>query len=418
MMTEPLSLYCCNAPTRKPTILVVDDEPEMLRSIHDLLRLDYQTLTCERGEEALKHLATNDDIRVILSDQRMPGMTGVELLRRAKEIRPEVTRLLFTGYADIRAVIDAINEGNVFRYLTKPWNLDEMLSILRQGVEQHDLLVEKQRLLRDLSDTNAKLMEASRLKSAFLEVASHELNTPVAVVLGLTELWKLTQAADAEPSARNWVEKIHGAGKRLAATVERMFKLIRSDQPFLAIEPAEVDLSALLRKVVSDLTPFLDAREQAVNVICPADIGAVHVDKAKMADIITNLLTNAIKFTPDGGAIEVRAEFMGKTWVKVTIVDGGKGVRPEDRPHLFEPFFTGYDTMHHSSGDYQFGKRGIGLGLCLVKTFVELHGGYVEHHTHPNGGSSFAFAIPRNVAEDRTVLSVSNSKSSAVSTGT
>ncbi len=90
----------------------------------------------------------------------MPEMTGVELLRQAKKIRPEVTRLLFTGYADIKAVIDAINEGNVFRYVAKPWDPDEMLATVRQAVDQHDLIAEKHRLLRDLKETNSRLVEA------------------------------------------------------------------------------------------------------------------------------------------------------------------------------------------------------------------------------------------------------------------
>src|SRR5439155_18263700 len=104
-----------SAGDRRPTLLVVDDEPEMLRSVFDLFRLDYRVLTFVKGSDALKALAEEPEADVILSDQRMPEMTGVVLLREAKKIRPEVTRLLFTGYADIKAVIDAINEGNVFR---------------------------------------------------------------------------------------------------------------------------------------------------------------------------------------------------------------------------------------------------------------------------------------------------------------
>src|SRR5438874_2116105 len=103
----------------RPTLLVVDDEPEVLRSVHDLLRLDYRVITCTRGAEALQIIDGPAMIHVIMSDQRMPGMTGVEVLRHAKQIRPEATRLLFTAYADIRAVIDAINQGSVFRYITK-----------------------------------------------------------------------------------------------------------------------------------------------------------------------------------------------------------------------------------------------------------------------------------------------------------
>ena len=380
---------------RRPTLMVVDDEPEMLRSIFDMLRLDYRVLTFTQASEALKALAADDDVDVILSDQRMPEMSGVELLREAKRIRPEATRLLFTGYADIKAVIDAINQGNVFRYIAKPWDPDEMLAVIRQAVEQHDLISENLHLLADLKETNARLREASQLKRAFLEVASHELNTPVAVVLGLTELWKMSQSEAASPAERSWVDKIHGAGPRLASTVERMFNLIRTEQPIRTLERSEVDLEATIRKVVADLSPFLEVRHQTVELQLGPELGTAEADPSKLADILMNLIGNAIKFTPDGATITMSAASMGTDWVRFAIVDRGNGIRPEDCLHLFEPFFTGYDTMHHSSGEYQFGKRGIGLGLCLVKTFVELHGGHVDFESKPGEGSTFGFSIPR-----------------------
>jgi signal transduction histidine kinase len=387
---------------RRPTLLVVDDEPEMLRSVFDLFRLDYHVLTFERGADALKALAENDEIDVILSDQRMPEMSGVQLLREAKRLRPQVTRLLFTGYADIKAVIDAINEGNVFRYIAKPWDPEEMISVVRQAVEQCGLITEKMKLVRDLKETNARLVEAGRLKSAFLEVASHELNTPVAVVLGLTELWKMTQAAEATPSERAWVEKMQGAGRRLASVVERMFKLIRSDQPTRALERVEVDLVALIDQVVADLSPFLTARKQTVDLKLAPDLGIIEADPHKLADIFANLVGNAIKFTPDGDTISLFGSTDGPDRVRFTIKDKGKGICAEDRPYLFEPFFTGHDTMHHSSGEYQFGKRGIGLGLCLVKTFVELHGGRVECVSDPGYGATFGFTLPRRAPQPGT----------------
>jgi signal transduction histidine kinase len=382
--------------TVKPTILVVDDEPDMLMSVRDLLRKDYHLITTASAVEALKILQHDSSIRVILTDQRMPEMSGVALLREAKWIRPEVTRLLFTAYSDIAAVIAAINEGNVFRYIDKPWNPDEMLSVVKQATEQYALISENRRLVQDLSEKNQQLLQAGRLKGAFLEIASHELNTPVAVVLGLTELWRLTQSADASPAARSWVDRIHNAGKRLAITVERMFKLIRTDQPTLALERQKVDLELLVRKVVSDLMPFVENREQSIELTIAPDLGVAEADPNKLSDILTNLISNAIKFSPDGSVIGLIAETDGSDWVRFAIVDRGNGIRPEDRTHLFEPFFTGYDTMHHSSGEYQFGKRGIGLGLCLVKTFVELHGGQVNLESNVGSGSRFGFSIPRS----------------------
>ena len=194
----------------------------------------------------------------------MPGMTGVEVLRHAKRVRPEATRLLFTAYADIRAVIDAINQGSVFHYITKPWEPEELEAVVRQAVEQHDLIVENARLLAELKESNQRLVEANRLKAAFIEVASHELNTPVAVVLGMTELWKASLSDDAPAVQRGWVERVQFAAKRLAGTIERMFKLIRADEFGQTLDLKLTELEPLVRQVVGELQPFLEVRTQQV----------------------------------------------------------------------------------------------------------------------------------------------------------
>ena len=378
-------------------VLVVDDEPDVLRSVYHQLRIDYEVVTCQRAAEALDHLKAVTDVAVILSDQRMPGMTGIELLQQARFIRPETTRLLFTAYADIHAVIDAINHGHVFRYITKPWGAEELESMIRQAVERHDMIIEKNQLLAELQTANAKLAEANRLKGIFLEVASHELNTPVTVVLGLTDLWKLSLTNDATGPERQWVERINAAARRLAKTVQRMFKLVENREFGQTLNLETVELELLVREAIEELTPYLEARKQRVEVEIEPQFGSIEADSSKIMDILINLLANAIKFTPDSGTIRVQAQRLegDPEWVRVVIKDEGVGVHPSEQQYLFEPFFTGFDTLHHSSGEYQFGKRGIGLGLCLVKTFVELHGGRVEVQSTPDRGSSFGFLLPR-----------------------
>lgn len=387
-----------SSPRVRPTILVIDDEPEVLRSVHDLLRIDYQVRTCQSGAEALDVLASPGEIHVIMSDQRMPGMSGVELLRSASQIRPESTRLLFTAHADLRAVVAAINEGHVFRYIAKPWDPDELQAVVRQAVKHHNLIVEKNRLLVELRETNAKLLEANRVKGAFIEVASHELNTPVTVVLGMTELWKMSQGPDASAAERGWVERIHGAAGRLARTVDRMLKLVKDGEFGHTLDVQQFDLVPLIRRTVDALNPYLEIRRQSVRIETDDELISLEADRFKLADVLINLLANAIKFTPDEGVIRIRVQSDASPQeVRISVHDEGVGVDPSDQSHLFEPFFTGFDTMHHSSGDFQFCKKGIGLGLCLVKTFVELHGGRVECNSEPGSGSTFAFTLPRRV---------------------
>ena len=383
-----------NSHTSRPTLVVVDDEPSVLDSVRDLFRKEFSVRTFESATEALE--ALGDLVpAVVLTDQRMPGMSGVEFLRHVKRIHPDATRLMFTGYADIKAVIDAINEGHVFRYLGKPWEPEELEVVIRQAVEHHRLLVDRRRLIAELRASNTRLEESNHLKKAFIEVASHELNTPVAVILGMTDLWGMIASDAASPTQAAWLQRIQTAGRRLAGTVERMLKLLRADQfdEPLALQPTEIE--SLIRRATTGIQPFLEVRGQRVELRIESGTGSAEVDPAKVGDILTNLLINAIKFTPDGGTIVVSAESDGPDFVRFHVTDTGIGISPADRPHLFEPFFTGYDTLHHSSGDFQYCKKGIGLGLSLVKSFVEMHGGSVEVVSEPAAGSTFGFRLPR-----------------------
>jgi DNA-binding NtrC family response regulator len=135
--------------TAKHAILLVDDEPEILFSLRGLLRKEFEVHTAESGAEAMEVLKQHP-IHVIMTDQRMPGMTGVQLLHRVLGEYPKAIRIVFTGYADIKAVIDAVNQGHIYRYITKPWDPDELLGVLRQACAAYDRLSEHQRLLTGL----------------------------------------------------------------------------------------------------------------------------------------------------------------------------------------------------------------------------------------------------------------------------
>jgi adenylate cyclase len=140
-------------------ILIVDDEPRVLDSLEALLAMDYRVLRAERGDEALKRLAA-EDIAVILSDQRMPGMTGTELLAGSREVAPDTVRVLLTAFTDADALMASINAANVYQFLLKPWDPKELVHTVRRGVERWTLTRERERLLRDLEARNTDLEAA------------------------------------------------------------------------------------------------------------------------------------------------------------------------------------------------------------------------------------------------------------------
>jgi DNA-binding NtrC family response regulator len=137
------------AEATKHPILIVDDEPEILYSLRGLLRKDFDVNTATSAYEGLQ-LLRRQPVHVVLTDQRMPDTTGVEFLKQVRAEYPAAVRLIFTGYADLKAVIDAINEGSVYRYLTKPWDPDELQAVLHQAAEEHARRADRQRLLGEL----------------------------------------------------------------------------------------------------------------------------------------------------------------------------------------------------------------------------------------------------------------------------
>ncbi|HKI31999.1 MAG TPA: response regulator [Gemmataceae bacterium] len=144
--------------SERPAILVVDDEGEILYSLRGLLRKEYDFHAAQSGYEGLQ-VVDRTPVHVVVADQRMPEMTGVDFLAQVRARYPDVTRLLLTGYADLPAVIDAINEGHVFRYITKPWDQDALRLVLREACEEHDQVAERRRLLTDLNAYLGRCLE-------------------------------------------------------------------------------------------------------------------------------------------------------------------------------------------------------------------------------------------------------------------
>jgi response regulator RpfG family c-di-GMP phosphodiesterase len=129
--------------------LLVDDEPDILFSLTGLLRREFELFTAESGRAALKILEERP-IDVVMTDQRMPEMTGVEMLSQVRARYPDTIRIVFTGYADIKAVVDGINTGGLYRYVTKPWDPDDLITLLHDAAGHHDRLFEQRQLLRDI----------------------------------------------------------------------------------------------------------------------------------------------------------------------------------------------------------------------------------------------------------------------------
>lgn len=382
----------------KHTLLVVDDEPDLVQSVQDLLRFEYRVLGTTRATDGLR-IMEREKVDIVMTDQRMPEMTGVEFLKHLREIFPDTTRLLFTAYADLEAVTDAINQGNVYRYITKPWEPQELRAVLKQAAEHHDLLEERKKLLLELQEKNAQLelanqelVRANELKRAFIKVASHELRTPLTIVQGLTELAQ--KLPDIGMPLRHWLQRIYAGSIRLTERVDLMVKLLLAERFERPLQPREVVLGELLRGAANDVATFVEQRQQQFLIDLPPDLGHAQLEEDKLHDSVVQLLINAIKFTPDGGTIKLSARRQTDGTITIVVTDTGVGIDSASVQRIFDPFFTRFDVSRHSSGVFEFDRRGLGLGLSVVKAFVEMHGGRIQVQSELNKGSSFTICLP------------------------
>jgi response regulator RpfG family c-di-GMP phosphodiesterase len=142
-------------PITRHCLLIVDDEPDVCDSVHDLLRREFRVLKAHSAEEGYR-IMQEEEVHIVMSDQRMPRITGVELLTKLKARHPHAIRMLFTGFADLESIIAAINQGHIFQFLKKPWQPEDLLAAARQAALEYDnletLAVEREQLLEEVSE--------------------------------------------------------------------------------------------------------------------------------------------------------------------------------------------------------------------------------------------------------------------------
>jgi signal transduction histidine kinase len=188
------------------------------------------------------------------------------------------------------------------------------------------------------------------------------------------------------------VQMMGAKAKRLDDITQAMFKLMPEAPYTEALRYSEVSLRELIEESYLDFYPFIEKRNQKLIIDASRILPAITADRNKLRDAIENLIGNAIKFTPDGGTVTVRAYKKDESIV-IEVKDQGPGIPPNDIPYIFEPFFSTQDVLRHSSGEADYQKRGIGLGLTVTRHFILLHGGKVDVVSGP-GGSTFVIELP------------------------
>lgn len=380
----------------KPTqIVILDDELNILHALTRLLRTEaFGIVTTTNHEEALQALLDDKGIKVVLSDQRMPAISGVDFLTKVKESRPDIVRILFTGYTDIQAAEDAINKGAVYRFINKPWNDEDMRTTVRQAIEYYDLQQERANLLEVTRQQNEELKKLDRLKSEFIANVSHELRTPVNVINIAMSNLKAGIAGDLNsmpPKLREYLERIDRNIGNLRIIIDDLLDIFKLSDDSFSLSLADISLGPLINDEVAEM--LIHAEHKGVTLKAEAE-GTLELrgDGDRIRQVLRNLLSNAIKFTPSGGSVTVRA-YSSDQKICCSVADTGPGIPESEWNAVFDRF---RQVEQKAEGK----PKGTGLGLAICKRIIELHGGTVWVENGPEAGSIFTFAIPRGAVHE------------------
>ncbi|OGQ34433.1 MAG: hypothetical protein A3F16_05575 [Deltaproteobacteria bacterium RIFCSPHIGHO2_12_FULL_43_9] len=347
----------------KPRILIIDDEKNIVDALKRLFRRDYDVDTALSADDGLALLEKNS-YHLVICDQRMPGLTGVQFFARAKEIQPETIRVLLTGYADIQSVIDAINRGEIYRYISKPWDVDEIKALVAQGVETYNLRDSVKKGHLELEAAFAKLKELDEAKTRFFGLVSHELRTPLTTILVYAE--SLIQGlAQTTAEAKRFYGLIHDAASRLSDIVSDIIDYTNLEALNLKLNIQRIDISAIMTRAILKLKEKINDKKVKIDATLPTI--SVLADELQLEKVFLKILDNAIEAAGDGGKIEIDVT-EEETSVNISIKDSGQGIPKEMLETLFTPFLS-KDIMHHH--------RGLGLSLAICKGIVDLHSGRI-----------------------------------------
>jgi signal transduction histidine kinase len=236
----------------------------------------------------------------------------------------------------------------------------------------------------------AKLQELDNAKTEFVSSVSHELRTPLTSIVGYLEL--LTEGAGLDPSQVRMLEVIERNSRRLLALIEDLLTLSRIESGAFKVSLATVQLPPLIEAVVEAIRPTIDNRRIELAVNLPEHLASVRGDASQLERVLANLLTNAAKFTEPGGKVTVSARTVGDH-VAVSVADTGIGIPEAEQPKLFSRFFR-------SSISREQAIQGTGLGLVIVKSVIEHHGGSIWFTSRPGLGSTFTVSLPVSAEQD------------------
>lgn len=364
----------------KATVLLVDDTPDNLALLSNLLQDDYRVSIARGGEKALEIAASDAPPDLILLDIMMSGMDGYEVCRRLK--RDPRTRNIPVIFLTAKALVEDEQKGldlGAVDYLTKPISPPIVMARVRNHLALREKIIE-------LESARALAEKANLAKSHFLSTVSHELRTPLTSIRGALALMAGGVAGELPPAAIPLVDIAHKNCERLILLINDILDMEKIEAGKMEFNASPVNIMLLLNQALDGNRSYASAYQVGYELECELPEAMVNVDGNRMIQVFANLLSNAAKYSATGGKVLVAVE-RGKQRIRVAVKDNGPGIPDEFRERIFQKFAQADSSDTRRKG-------GTGLGLSIAKAIVEQMGGSIWFDSCPGARTAFYVDLP------------------------
>lgn len=371
-------------PTNLRNILYVDDEPSNLIVFEAAFEEHFQVFIAESAREALQ-IVEKHPIPVVVADQRMPEMTGIQLFQILRRQFPQIQRIVLSAFTSPEALIDAINEGQIFQFVHKPWEFAELLNVIRRALDAHDMLVENSLLRKQLAQS-----ERCAILGQSAARITHEIGNQLQL-LPLVETIEDNYSND--PLLLELAQTARRTHQNLIDLVAEIRDFVKSEDSSLKLQPISVAES------IRDLLGFLKFHPAIASDVLTVTLekdGQISGHRLKLQQVLINLLRNASDAIEDrpGGKIQLTTQIQDQS-MKIAIVDNGCGIPEDQRNKIWDPYFTTKS------------KTGTGLGLDVVRSIVTAFGGQIVCQSVKDIGTTFEMIFPLLSSPDEPRLETS-----------
>ncbi len=358
-------------------ILYVDDESRNLTAFKASFRRSYDIFTAISATEGAQ-LLQQHPVHIIIADQRMPQITGVEFFQSIRKTYPNAIRILLTGYTDVNIIVDAINKGEIFRFINKPWNEFEMHNAIKNAYELYTVRMQLYQKIEELEKSNHEL-------NRLVYSTSHDLRSPLASIISIINLSKIESSPEDYANYFNMIEVCATRMDTFILKIIEYYKSVRVNEDNTFIDFAQVvqecfDLCSIqnikitFRQHITQPVPFWS-------------------DYFRLSVVLNNLLSNAVKYqkpSEPNPVITIKVN-VDVNYATIIIEDNGIGIQAQNLENIFQMFFR--STKNAS---------GLGIGLYIVKEAVIRLGGEIEVKSEFGEGTSFHVQIPNRYEEENS----------------